>query len=261
MTNTTLTKGQLTELIGLISFADDVELKLTVPDSDIRSTSESLGFDPLESEIRQVVFFDTPDLELFRAGVVVRARRIQGGGGDTVVKLRPVRREQLAAGSLAMSPVGVEIDAMPGGFVCSASMKGTSTAKDVQRVIAGSAKLKSILSRDQRDFYKRHAPPDSKLNSLATLGPINILKLKFRPVDLARKMVAELWMYPNGSRLLELSTKCAPSDAIEVAAETRKYLLRRGVDLTGGQAPKTKRALEHFAGIVRRQVEAEPALR
>ena len=42
--------------------------------------------DPLQAHIRQVVFFDTPELTLSKAGVVVRARRIQGGEGDTVIK-------------------------------------------------------------------------------------------------------------------------------------------------------------------------------
>ena len=46
--------------------------------------------DPLEAQIRQVFFFDTPDLALNEAGVVVRARRVQGKGDDSVVKLRPV---------------------------------------------------------------------------------------------------------------------------------------------------------------------------
>ena len=46
--------------------------------------------DPLEAQIRQVFFFDTPDLALDKQGVVVRARRIQGKGDDSAVKLRPV---------------------------------------------------------------------------------------------------------------------------------------------------------------------------
>ena len=66
--------------------------------------------DPLEAQIRQVFFFDTPDLALDKAGVVVRARRIQGKGDDSVVKLRPVvpaelpaeLRESSASGSRSM---------------------------------------------------------------------------------------------------------------------------------------------------------------
>jgi hypothetical protein len=79
------------------------------------------------------------------------------------------------------------------------------------------------------------------------LGPINVLKLKFSPTGYNRRLVAELWMYPDGSRILELSTKCAPAEAFQVAAETRAFLAERGVNLFGEQQTKTRTALEFFA--------------
>ena len=82
--------AELQELIALIEGADSVELKLTLPDSDQRSTITALALDPLDAQIRQVFFFDTPDLTLNEHGVVVRARRVQRKGDDSVVKLRPV---------------------------------------------------------------------------------------------------------------------------------------------------------------------------
>ena len=81
---------QLMQLLSLIKDSDSVELKVTVPESDQRSTVVALGMDPLEAQIRQVYFFETPDLKLDKTGVVVRARRIQGKRSDSVVKLRPV---------------------------------------------------------------------------------------------------------------------------------------------------------------------------
>lgn len=60
-------------------------------------------------------------------------------------------------------------------------------------------------------------------------------------------MVAELWQYPDGSQILELSTKCAPDMAFEVAAETRAYLTAHGVDLSGEQQTETHTALEYFS--------------
>ncbi len=62
-----LSSEQLSELLGLIKGADSVELKLTVPETDQRSAARSLGLDVLDAEIRQVVFFDTPDLKLYQA--------------------------------------------------------------------------------------------------------------------------------------------------------------------------------------------------
>ena len=81
----------------LVREADSIELKLTVPELAYRSTAAALGVDPLDAQIRQVFFFDTPDLTLNKAGVVARARRIQGKDSDSVVKLRPVVPDQLPA--------------------------------------------------------------------------------------------------------------------------------------------------------------------
>jgi hypothetical protein len=80
------------------------------------------------------------------------------------------------------------------------------------------------------------------------LGPINVLKLKFTPADLLRRLVAELWVYPDGSRVLELSTKCEPAEAFEAASEVRRFLTEKGIDLMSEQQTKTRRALEFFAG-------------
>ena len=66
-----------------------------------------------------------------------------------------------------------------------------------------------------------------------------------------RKLVAEMWLYPDDSRILELSTKCAPSEAFQVAAETRAFLSERGVDLSGEQQTKTHKALDFFSKRLR----------
>jgi hypothetical protein len=47
--------------------------------------------------------------------------------------------------------------------------------------------------------------------------------------------------------ILKLSTKCATSEAFQVAAETRAFLTERGVDLGGEQKTKTKKALQFFS--------------
>ena len=51
----------------------------------------------------------------------------------------------------------------------------------------------------------------------------------------------------DGSRVLELSTKCEPGEAFQVAAETRAFLASKGIDLEGEQQTKTRTALEYFA--------------
>src|SRR5438309_2639213 len=241
-----LSGEQLAELLALAKESDSVELKLTVPDSDQRSAITALELDPLEAQVRQVFFFDTPDLALNDQGVVVRARRVQGRNHDSVVKLRPVVPNMLPAKIRKSPNLVTEVDAMPGGFVCSAAMKGTVDPSLIRKVVGGGGALHKLYSKEQRAFYADHAG-GIDLDSLIVLGPITLLKLKFSPKELGRRMVAEAWFYPDGSRILELSTKCTPADAIQVAAETRAYLDKRGVNLTGEQQTKTATALKFFS--------------
>src|SRR6186997_1233419 len=93
--NTRLSADDLIQVMELVKGADSIELKLTIPTHSHRSTGAALGLDPLNAQIRQVFFLDTPDLRLNAAGVVPRARRVQGRVGDSVVKLRPVVPDEL----------------------------------------------------------------------------------------------------------------------------------------------------------------------
>jgi hypothetical protein len=237
---------RLGEFLDLLGGADSVELKLTLPDEDHRSTGASLGVDPLEAEIRQVFFFDTPDLALDRLGIVVRARRTQRKGDDSVVKLRPVVPEDLPADLRSEKDVVVEVDAMPGGFVCSASYKGVPTAP-VLEIVTGAHPLKKAFSKGQRQFLAAHAPDGPTLEDLVVLGPLTVLKLRMRETEIGRKLVGEMWLFPDGSRVVELSTKAPPADALMAAADTRRFLIERGVELGGEQATKTRKALEFFS--------------
>jgi hypothetical protein len=246
-TRPVLSDTELAELLGLIKDADTVELKVTVPDSDLRSAVQALGMDPLDAQLRQVYFFDTPDLTLYENGLVVRARRVQRKGDDSVVKLRPVVPNELPADLRQSKGFGVEVDAMPGGFVCSASFKGVPKPPGVRDTVAAGASLRKLFSKEQRGLYDAYAPEGIALDDLSVLGPILVLKLKFSPEGYDRRLVAELWNYPDNSRVLELSTKCAPSEAFQVAMETRVFLSSSGVDLSGEQEPKTRKALEFFS--------------
>ena len=247
----TLSEEQIMDVLPLIKGSDTVELKLTVPDSDRRSAVAALGIDPLDAR-------DAPGDVLRHTGSRDRTRsaslserRIQNNLGDTVVKLRPVIPAELP-GKIRKSPTfGVEVDAMPGGFVCSGSMKGEADPVRAKETFLGLRPPAKLFSKEQRAFYEDNAPEGIELNSLSRLGPINLLKLKFIPDDYGRKLVAELWFYPDGSRILELSTKCAPSEAFDVAAETKAFLASRGIDLAGEQQTKTKTALEFFASDLR----------
>lgn len=199
-----LSENDLATLLGLLEKADSVELKLTVLEAARRSSITALEMDPLDAQIRQVYFFDTLDLSLNKHGLVARARRIQGGGDDAVVKLRPVAPGELPAELRRLPGFGIDLD------------------------------------------------------DLTVLGPITVLKLKFAPPKYGRRMTAELWHYPDGSRILELSTKCAPTEAFDVAVKTKVYLKEHGIDVSGDQQTKTKTALTFFSDELRADDPVRP---
>ena len=153
-----LISDELLKLRELVKGADSIELKLTIPENSYRSAAAALGVDPLDAQIRQVFFFDTPDLDLNRAGVVARARRVQGRGDDSVVKLRPVVPAELPAELRRLPEFVVEVDALPGGYVCSASLKGAPPTAVRDTLLSGKPKRK-LFSKPQRAFFAEHAPP------------------------------------------------------------------------------------------------------
>ena len=147
---------------------------------------------------------------------------------------------------------------MPGGFVCSGTMKAGHDPVKVKEAFRGQRRMSKLFTKEQRAFYTDHAPEGIVLDELSLLGPLNLMKLKFTPGAFGRRLVAELWFYPDGSRILELSTKCAPTEAFDVAAQMKSFLAEHGIDLAGEQQTKTKTALDFFAGELQ---DAVPVLR
>jgi hypothetical protein len=102
-------------------------------------------------------------------------------------------------------------------------MKGMLRPTDVRTAVAGELPVRKLFSKEQRAFYAAHAPEGLALDDLTILGPIFVLKLRLTPKKLNnRRLVAEIWGYPDGSRVLELSTRCGTTEA--QAAELRPFL-------------------------------------
>ena len=62
-----------------------------------------------------------------------------------------------------------------------------------------------------------------------------------------------MWLYPDGSRIMEISTKCAPKEAFQVAAEFKAYLADHGIALGADQSAKTKTALEFYSARLKEE--------
>jgi hypothetical protein len=238
---------QLAALLEALPDVDSVELKLTVPRADQRTVVRNLGIDSIDAEIRQVAFVEDQTQKLSAAGLVIRARRTQRKPGDIAVKLRPMLPADVPPELRGLPGFKVEIDASPVGFTCSCSLTTSSPDKKVKQLMAGGRGLVELLDEVQHALLTERFPTDVGIADLRVLGPVHLLKCKWQPKGYPRRMVAELWLLPNGERILELSTKADPREAFQVAAETKIFLANHGVDLGAPQELKTKSALAALA--------------
>ena len=136
---------------------------------------------------------------------------------------------------------------MPGGYVCSASLKGTLPAEAVLAIGVGRKGTEHDVLHGAAGVLLGARARGLAIDDLSVLGPIFVLKLKLPKKTFSRRIVVEMWLYPDGSRILELSTKALPSEALNVAIEVREFLAERGVEMSGQQQTKTKAALEFFS--------------
>ena len=173
--------------------------------------------------------------------MVARARRVQRGD-DSVVKLRPVVPDDLSKKLRRLPDLGsrstrcrrvrlLRIDE-------AAARKADRAKEDPGRRAPQLAVLEGT-----RAFFAKHAPEGLELDELSILGPIFVLKLRVSLKELGRRLVGEIWLYPDGSRIVELSTKCLPAEAFDVAVQLRAFLKQRGLAPADEQQTKTKKAL------------------
>ena len=111
MANGEDTRGQVARTMA---GAEGVEIKATIPHKQVDAALELYG-SKLDGNERFIYFFDTPDLELFEAGIIARARRIVGSVHDSTIKFRPVVPESVPAMWRKKSGFKIEADASQKG--------------------------------------------------------------------------------------------------------------------------------------------------
>jgi len=231
----------LRELVGA---ADSVELKFCLADHQIRQASTALGLDLRNARPRRIFYLDTPDLALSRVGLIVRVRRIHRVKDDAVIKLRPATPWQLGADLRCQKGFKVDVDVMPDGFVCSASLKCRPAAGAIAQAVAGRLPWSGLFTAGQRRFFSTHAPEGLTLDDLGVLGPVLALKERHNPPGLPYPLTVELWTYPTGNRLLEISTRVPPAAAFAAMADWREFLERHRLLPGGSELTKTLATLQ-----------------
>ena len=198
------TKGKVAKTVA---GADDVELKATIPHKQIHWGLRRYNLTSSNDQERHIYFFDTPDLELFHAGIVLRARRIIGGDHDSTVKLRPVDPAKVPAQWKKYAGFKIEADAGEGGVVKSASLTMPVAKGVIKRIAEGKLGVAALFAEEQRRFLLEMMKLEVDLARLLIMGPMQAQRWKFSDPALPWPITAELWRRDDGELIFEASIK------------------------------------------------------
>lgn len=231
------------------SAAGGAELKVTIAPGAIDATRDLLGLDADDGERREVWFYDTPALDGFAAGLVLRARKVIDDDDDSTVKLRPLGVDEVAATWPGTAGFKCETDATPTRSVSSCSLTVAQDQGEIDAVADGDRAIDRLFSSAQERLLVEQAP-DVSWGALVALGPTDVVVWKIEGGSLPAPMTAEWWRLPAGD-LLELSIK-VPEDEVAAGFDALLgWLDARGLALDGTQETKTRRALEEHAAAAR----------
>ena len=230
-----------------IAGSNKVEIKITVAPNDEARAYESLEIGRRDAVRRDIYFFDSPDLALFKDGVILRARAIENDDHDSVVKLRPVDPETVGDDWKATDGFKLEADAVGDNVVISASLKVKQKKSAIEKVANGKLDMSELFSKRQKQFLAEFYDGPVEREDIVILGPVKTLRADVERPGMAYKITAEYWTLHDDSHLLEISIKCPPEEAVVAREVFEAFLAGHGLDPNGAQATKTKLALTSLA--------------
>jgi len=228
---------------------DAVEIKRTIrPDQELRAV-RAMEVDEDTADVRLIYFYDTPDLDLFKAGVVLRARLVKGDADDSTVKFRPVEAVSISKDWRRLKGFKLEADWVGDHAVCSASLTELQQRGEIDKVAKGSRAIGKLFSNDQERFLSELCRSPLDFGELRVMGPIRGLRWKSKHETFPHELTLEEWRLPHGEDLVEVSIKTPANEAHQARKEFDTHLRELGLDPEGAQNTKTRTALEYFARI------------
>jgi hypothetical protein len=238
------TKGKMAKAMA---GADDIEIKATIPHRQINGALKRFKLTADNDEERFIYFFDTPKLDLLKAGVITRARRVVGDAHDSTVKFRPIDPAKVGAKWRRFRDFKIEADASEASFVKSASFSMPVPKGQIKRVAASEKPISAIFTPEQEQFITTIAGHRIDFKSLVVLGPLLAQRWRFEDPGCPWPITAELWKRSDGERLMEVSVKAPSKQAAAAMAGFMAFLAEVGAERDKGQQTKTRWALDYYA--------------
>ena len=228
--------------------ADAIEIKATIPDHQIEEALKRYKLTPRNDEERYIYFFDTPQLDMLEAGIIMRARRIVGDVHDSTVKFRPVEPSSVGEEWRKFRDFKVEADASEKGLVKSASFSMPAAKGLIKRVAVGKRPISELLTVEQRAFIEKTAKHRIDFDTLVVLGPLRAHRWRFEDPGCPWPITTELWIREDRQRMMEMSIKAPAVQAAAAVGGFMAFLAEVGAEHDKEQQTKTRWALAYYAG-------------
>lgn len=240
-------RGTTSSLTGM----DAVEIKVTIrPDQELRA-ERALQVNEDTADIRLIYFYDTPSLDLFEAGIALRARLIKGDEDNSTVKFRSTSPRMIAPEWYRHDGFKLEADMVGERVVYSASLTCPQRRDEIDEVADGKRSIDKLYSKDQERYLRQVYDGPLGFDRLCVMGPIRVLRWKLEHKGFPHELTVEEWRLPDGDDLVEVSIKVPPDEAQQAQREFDAHLRSLNLDPQGAQETKTRTALEYFARVCR----------
>jgi hypothetical protein len=237
------------KVAALVSGANAIEIKATIPESQVDSTLARFGLTIANDQERYIYFYDTADLDP-NQGLRRRRRRRRRARLDGEVQ--SVVPDQVAAKWRTFPLFKIEADASEKGVVKSASFSTPVQKGVIKRIAAGDKKIGALFTKEQQAFLLEMANRNIDFSKLLVFGPLRAQRWKFEDPGCPWPITAELWVREDGARLMEASIKTPVVQAAAAMAGFMAFLAEFGAEHDTDEQAKTRWALEYYANKVRK---------
>lgn len=230
---------------------DAVEIKRTISSDKELLALRAMQVDEGAADKRLVYFYDTPNLDLYKVGIVLRARLIKDDKDDSTVKFRSIDALPLAENwqRLKLKGFKLEADWVGDHELCSASLTVLQRRDEIDEVAEGKRPIAKLFSGEQERFLSECRKARVDFESLRVLGPVRVLRWKPQHETFPHELTLEEWILPNGEDLVEVSIKVSPKEAKRAQEEFDAHLRELNLHPEDAQDTKTRKALEYFSRL------------
>jgi hypothetical protein len=247
-------RGEATrgKVAAMVSGAGGIEIKVTIPERQVDSTLVRFNLTVDNDEERYIYFYDTPELDLHKAGIITRARRVVGDRHDSTVKFRPVIPDRVAARWHEFPDFKIEADASEKGVTKSASFSMPVPKGVIKKIAAGAKPVGELFTKDQQAFLLGMSNRRIDYSRMMVFGPIRAHRWKIDDPGCPWPITAELWEREDGARMMEASIKAPVVQAAAAMGGFMAFLAEFGAERDTEEQAKTRWALDYYTAKLRK---------